>query len=510
MKEKFNIQPEAGILSVFSRLNYKVWYAIAEFVDNSTASFYENYKTMSSEPYNITKLSVHVTYNDIENTLTIQDDAFGMDLADFKKAILLDQKPQQIGRNEFGMGLKTAASWFGNTWTVSSTRLGSDEEYFTEVNISKMKTQHLNEIEIETKKVHKNKHGTTITIYDLTKKISGTTKGKVKEILSSMYRRDIKNGKINIYYDGEKLEFHDFDVLEYQGKEWKKEINFNFEFSGNKYNVTGFVGILSDKKTGKGSYKNAGFALFRYGRIILGGPDLNYKPKEIFQQSQSQISIKLFGELNMEDFPVNQAKDGFIWDDGLEEEFLKELKLNILDYIKIAKLSKSERISDDFISDESSDEIQKSVQNVLDSVLLTKQNDDKDFQKDNKEIEEFEKMQEDYNNSAEETFSKPRFYNIPINGLKESQISVIWKNSPDRDLFTYDSKKEEIYINLNHPFFKPFSTSQDFKVLLDGFVISYIYAEKFSIYPEKEYLINKYDFLQNLNSFLYKFGRGKK
>lgn len=37
---ELNIQPQAGVLGVFSRLNYKPWYAIAEFVDNSTQSFY--------------------------------------------------------------------------------------------------------------------------------------------------------------------------------------------------------------------------------------------------------------------------------------------------------------------------------------------------------------------------------------------------------------------------------------------------------------------------------------
>lgn len=37
---ELNIQPQASVLGVFSRLNYKAWYAIAEFVDNSTESFY--------------------------------------------------------------------------------------------------------------------------------------------------------------------------------------------------------------------------------------------------------------------------------------------------------------------------------------------------------------------------------------------------------------------------------------------------------------------------------------
>ena len=40
--QELNIQPQAGVIGVFSRLNYKPWYAIAEFVDNSTQSFYSH------------------------------------------------------------------------------------------------------------------------------------------------------------------------------------------------------------------------------------------------------------------------------------------------------------------------------------------------------------------------------------------------------------------------------------------------------------------------------------
>ena len=34
-----NIRPESDIYGQYRRLAYKVWYAIAEFVDNSTGSF---------------------------------------------------------------------------------------------------------------------------------------------------------------------------------------------------------------------------------------------------------------------------------------------------------------------------------------------------------------------------------------------------------------------------------------------------------------------------------------
>ena len=69
MEEKItslNIQPQAGVLGVFSRLNYKPWYAIAEFVDNSTQSFYNNEKILVAN--GIKTVTVRVEY-DFENNV---------------------------------------------------------------------------------------------------------------------------------------------------------------------------------------------------------------------------------------------------------------------------------------------------------------------------------------------------------------------------------------------------------------------------------------------------------
>ncbi len=117
---ELNIQPQAGVIGVFSRLNYKPWYAIAEFVDNSTQSFYSHQKEL--EEYGIEEVDIHINYDAINDVLTIVDTAFGMELDDFARAVKIDSPPEdKSGRNEYGMGLKTAASWFGNVWSVRST-----------------------------------------------------------------------------------------------------------------------------------------------------------------------------------------------------------------------------------------------------------------------------------------------------------------------------------------------------------------------------------------------------
>ncbi len=270
---ELNIQPQAGVIGVFSRLNYKPWYAIAEFVDNSTQSFFSNEKALAD--VNFTTMTVNIFYNAKENVLTIVDDAFGMELDDFTRAVRLDAPPeQQGGRNEFGMGLKTAASWFGNIWSVESTQFGSTNKYYTEVDISKLRAQQLNSVSIERSDSIPETHGTTIIIRDITKKIdSSRTKGKIISLLESMYRRDINSDKIRIYYNDRLLNYTEYKCLNFRDKIWKKDLDFRFSFDNIEHHVTGFVGILED-----GGYGKAGFALFRRGRVVIGGEEQNYKP----------------------------------------------------------------------------------------------------------------------------------------------------------------------------------------------------------------------------------------
>ena len=225
---ELDIQPAASILNVFSRLSYKPWYAIAEFVDNSTQSYMSHEREMSLIP-DFEKLVVRVNYDAVNNTLSITDNAFGMELERFKDAILLDAKSSlQTGRNEFGMGLKTAASWFGNVWHVSSTQYGSKNRYTATVDIPKLKKYSLNSVVIHRTDEDENIHGTEILIEDVTKKIKGSrTITKIRDLLSSMYRRDINNKNIEIFFNDEPIFFQQYPILtNFRGKSWKKDLNF--------------------------------------------------------------------------------------------------------------------------------------------------------------------------------------------------------------------------------------------------------------------------------------------
>lgn len=479
--QELNIQPQAGVIGVFSRLNYKPWYAIAEFVDNSTQSFYSHQEELLSAGIN--KLNININYNTELDILTITDTAYGMEIEDFQRAVKIDSPPEnKDGRNEFGMGLKTAASWFGNIWSVKSTQLDSNKQYFTEINIPELREKNLNSVKIHVSNVSPEIHGTQITIKDITKKIgSPRTKSKIVELLKSMYRRDLNNGLINIMYDGVPLIFDEYNCLSFRNKIWRKDLDFVFTFDGTTHYVKGFVGILAN-----GGFGRAGFALFRRGRVVIGGEELNYKPDEIFGQAQSTISHKLFGELDLDDFPINQAKDGFVWDDGLEEEFILALKKQIKEYIDIAKLTNKERAKEESLSQKVSDNVQNQIQETINNSFgSTNTEDNKQSTLQFGEYEDlflYREYQNEQNNIPKKLDEKIRKYPIQLDAVSVCDISVQWVTG---DSTTYwlkvdpseDLTSATIQLNINHPFFKPFSADENFKIVLEKFALAFALAE---------------------------------
>ena len=529
---ELNIQPPASILNVFSRLSYKPWYAIAEFVDNSTQSYISHSDELSTSQ-GFEKLIVNVKYDAETNTLTIVDNAYGMEIDRFRDAILLDSRNEsQSGRNEFGMGLKTAASWFGKVWKVTSTQYGSTNRYTATVDIPKLDELHLQNTKIYRDNVAIDAHGTEIIIEHVTKKIIGSrTIGKIRDLLSSMYRRDINNRNIEILFNDEPIVFEEYPVLtNFRGKSWKKELDFMVDFDDKSYHVTGFVAIMNP-----GSFPKAGFALFRQDRVVIGGTDSNYKPAQIFGQAQSQKSLKLFGELNMNDFPVNQAKDGFIWDDGLEDSFIDALKDNIQEYIDIADMSIKERANEIQFSDQASSELQQNVTTVIDNAFNSGNDDTNASGNDHPDSTNIEDTSDEESAPADNTstgadiaeyietvlnvdptdliVSTTRSYSIPMSPVIHVDFSVQWARGSNSYWIEYtetETDKYEVLINIDHPFFMPFTKEDGFQKVLEKFALSFILAERQAkLSSSKQGYIQSNVIKNYMNRFLEKLAEDK-
>ena len=117
---KVNIRPSVSVLSVLKHLNYKPWFALAEFVDNAIQSALSNERQLRAalgKNYKL-KVEIEITPED-GGQIVVRDNAGGIALADFPRAFRpADIPPDRSGLSEFGMGMKSAAFWFASRWSV--------------------------------------------------------------------------------------------------------------------------------------------------------------------------------------------------------------------------------------------------------------------------------------------------------------------------------------------------------------------------------------------------------
>lgn len=317
--KKVNIRPQVTMLSVLKYLEYETWYALAEFVDNSIASYLKNEKELRSIEGKKFKLEVDIEINEADNKIVIRDNAAGIDQQDYSRAFrAAEAPPDTTGLSEFGMGMKSAACWFADEWSVRTTALHEPIEKAVRFNLKKIFEDKLDELDVEIKKASEQDHYTVIELFNVHKMPKKRGLGKVKDHLTSIYREFIRKGILVLKVENEVLEYEEPNVLKAarydqpKGKhiEWRKEINFPVE---NGLSVHGFVAIRE-----KASVSEAGFALFRRGRVIEGSFDNGFRPEYIFGNPNSFRYQRIFGELHLEGFEVVFTKKGIKWDDNLD------------------------------------------------------------------------------------------------------------------------------------------------------------------------------------------------
>jgi hypothetical protein len=270
-----DIRPSTGVYATYRRLSYKPWFAIAEFVDNSTQSYFDHREELLVAYREANdKLRVDASYDADEETLTVYDNAFGMEMVDFERALVLDSPPQnRSGRSEFGMGLKTAASWFGTIWMVETTQLGSPRMLSAIVDVDELAEQRPETLPFEETPVDPKEHFTRLTISQVRHPVRGRTTGRVLDQLGSMYRQDLRSGEIRITWNGQPVTFDEAPILTQTLKDgarrtWREEVAFTVEhpFNGEALPVRGWIALRDP-----GKQRDAGLVLLRRNRVIMGG-----------------------------------------------------------------------------------------------------------------------------------------------------------------------------------------------------------------------------------------------
>lgn len=458
-----DIRPPLGdILDAYERLSYKAKSAISEFVDNSTGSYFLN-KTFLKKLHNPYTLKVNIFYDPSEKIISISDNAMGMNKEELYNALKIARRPEDInGRNEFGMGLKTAASWFSKKWEVVTKKADSDYEFSVLVDINLLKKTKQNDFTITKKLIKDKSHYTVIRLIDVKRSLNSRMIDSLKEEIASIYRKDLNQGDIRISFNNQDLHYQNeevfIDTTDGLNKEVKVEIDDFVEYNNQKFSIKGFVGILKN-----GSYKNGGFTLFRRNRVIIGGVGNNYKHPDLFKSANSFFSLRVFGELSLDNWPVTQAKDAFDWEtNGLEELFIEKISSLTENIFIFAK--KSQKIIEPpkpmVITTENLETFQDHTVDALNLIKTT----------------EIEALPIEHKKWT----SKNGSYQLKVRiGSKKYQINVEFKEFSDSQLFHSSYTKDTISIEINTllPLFKEFRENVDLFSIVQKFIVLMIISE---------------------------------
>ena len=221
--------------------------------------------------------------------------------------------------------MKSAACWFAPRWSVRTSALGEPVVRTVRFDIENIVNDDIEELEVREDREAAEYHYTEIVLDEVFRVPVKRTVAKLKEHLTDIYRSFIREGLLELCFNGEILIYREPKVLrapyfkDENGpvREWRKNIAFDF---GDGLSARGFAALRQTASTAK-----AGFALFRRGRVIEGSGDDGYRPKHVFGHSNSFRYQRLFGELHLDGFEVSHTKDGFRWDEN-EQPFLELLR----------------------------------------------------------------------------------------------------------------------------------------------------------------------------------------
>lgn len=317
------IRPEVAMYAAFARLNYKPWYAISEFVDNSVQSALANMDALRVAHPDF-RLLVEIDVD--ENHIEIRDNAAGISVRDYIRAFLpASPPPDTTGLSEFGLGMKAAASWFASQWSVRTTALGEDVEREIAFDIPAIVENNRDRLDAIERRAQHSDHYTVLSLDKLHVHPKGRTVAKIKDHLRSIYRVFLREGVLELRVNGEALTYEPPPVLQapYHATPastsvtWRKEFDLDL---GDGHRVRGWAAILA-----KASVTNAGFSIFRRRRLIQGSYGEGYRPERIFGKPNKFVYQRLVGEVEVEGFAVSHTKDGIQWEDW-EDDILVWVK----------------------------------------------------------------------------------------------------------------------------------------------------------------------------------------
>jgi hypothetical protein len=354
-----DIRPDTSALRMFRNINFKPWYALGEFVDNSISSGIKNFDVLKKTNGKDFVARISIEFDHENDVLVIEDNAAGITREVLKeRALRTGKQPDDIstGLNRHGVGMKAAGFWWGARMKIKTYPIGQDHGWEAIMDISEENEFEETEVTKVKSIPHRGYSGTKIEISKLWQKIpDGKAQKTIKSYLPSIYRIFLDPNSeyyeipCEIFYQDELLNFNLPELLEapYWAKKavkpdasspilyWKDDVDITLK-TGQQ--IKGWIGILKVM-----SRDLSGFFLHYRGKGIAGVvPHLSpeedkkattkdllissgFKPRQIFGQTGSHTDSSFIGEFDISEFGKTITTDSPLWTDEERDDFIEQL-----------------------------------------------------------------------------------------------------------------------------------------------------------------------------------------
>ncbi len=295
--ESIDITPDKSLFHKIGEANYSISDAVAELVDNSIDATNED------------GVEIIVILDNKNGRITVSDNGRGMSKETAVKALVLAHSTKKESLGEFGLGLKSACTSLGRSFTITTTAAGSPDVYILTYDREKfLKEGSWTAYPITIDKTAKNEHGTTVEISFLKIKLYDALVTRLKNDLAQRYGPFILHNNVVIKVGlGEKSAKPCKPEPVELDEDGKKEFSYELRNGGV---ITGWWGL---RKIASGV--QSGFNLFRRNRLIRASEKLGYNPHP--------MTNHVTGEIHLNPIPVTHNKREFITESGEFLEFIK-------------------------------------------------------------------------------------------------------------------------------------------------------------------------------------------
>lgn len=284
-----NIIPDVTLLAKLGRSNFTIPYALGEFIDNS-------YDARGQfEP-----ILINIDFDLGKSSITITDTGEGMDEKELETALkigLSGKRKDSIG--QYGLGLKAAAAFLSRRFTIETTKLNSNQGLIAVWDQEQFEISQKWELSATVIPKSENEHGTKITLEDLNVDLQFTRTSDISLSFARVYHKLLEADKLRIVLNDEPILPIHCKLVE--GLKWEINLLVNGKV------VKGWVGAkIPEKLYPDNKSFESGFELIRHGRVLKFGEWIGIEKHGAVRT--------LVGELELDDFDVNNNKTDFLRD----------------------------------------------------------------------------------------------------------------------------------------------------------------------------------------------------